>query len=115
MSDVLNKSEKPKNGGARPGAGRKAFVDKLTTVEKAQLYSITQAEYWVRVANDKAIKRLEEILDNPKENKEILMKAIKEVLDRALGKPKEHIDHTTKDEAITGITYIIPDANNSKT
>jgi hypothetical protein len=41
------------------------------------------------------------------------VRAIQELLDRAYGKSKQHIDHTTKGEAIKMPTFIAPDATNS--
>ena len=91
-------------GGARPNSGPKPSIEKLT--EKA--YTIAEAKFWVDLAENKAIKRLEEILDAPV--REVGAKAIisvaKEVLDRALGKPKETVDVTSKGKALFSPTEV---------
>jgi len=79
--------------GAKPGTnnggGRKPSAEKL----KEEAYEIMKAEFWVRLAQEKALPRLVKILENPDDS--VAFKAAKEILDRSLGKPKESIDHTT--------------------
>ncbi len=85
------KSEKGKNGGVRARSGRKPFIDKLTGKEKEKVWKLTEARFWVEIAEEKAMVRLNEILDAPlaQVGSKALLTAVKEVLDRALGKPKE--------------------------
>lgn len=90
----MKKTEK-KNGGARPGSGRKSMakkLDELTKDGQAKVYAIMEADFWVRMANDKAAPRLAGILDSKDSKDENVIAAAKEVLNRALGKSKESID-----------------------
>lgn len=89
-------------GGARPNSGPKISIEKLAEKAYDKAYSIAEAKFWVDLAEDKAVNRLIEILEKP--IREVGAKAIisvaKEVLDRALGKPKESVDVTSKGKAL---------------
>jgi hypothetical protein len=95
MDEGAEKTENPilpkQNGGARPGSGRKPSLELLKNEAKKLAY----AEFWVELAENKAIPRLKRMMDNPSD--EIAWKPTKEVLDRAFGKPRESVEHTGKD------------------
>lgn len=91
------------HGGKRKDSGRKIkakILDELTLEGQKRVYRILEADFWVRLANDKALPRLEAILDDPEANSESLRFAIKEVNDRAFGKPKESLDLTSRGKSI---------------
>lgn len=91
--NTLKREDGRKNNGCKPGEdrgqGRKPSAAKL----REEAYEIMKAEFWVRLAQEKALPRLVKILENPDDS--VAFKAAKEILDRSLGKPKESIDHTT--------------------
>lgn len=89
-------------GGARPNSGPKPSIEKL--IDKA--YTIAEAKFWVELAENKAIKRIEEILDSPiqKVGAKAVISVAKEVLDRALGKPKESVDLTSGGKTLKYVT-----------
>lgn len=107
LSTAPEKPVRGQNGGARPGAGRKVSIDLI----KDEAKKLAMAEFWVELAENKAIPRLKSLMDNPDD--EIAWKGVKEVLDRAYGRPKESIDHTTngKDFPPTTITIVKPEAS----
>jgi hypothetical protein len=99
--EALQKLEKVDgrvNNGSSPGSnrggGRRPSIEKL----KAKAYSIATAEFWADLAQDKGIQRLLAILnfetDKPNDTQ---LRAVQEVLNRALGKPKESHEFTCKD------------------
>lgn len=49
--------------------------------------------FWQEVAKNKAIPRLLDLLLS--ENDQVALKAAVEIVDRAYGRPKESVDHTT--------------------
>lgn len=105
----LEISQKPGKWGAPAGSnnggGRRPSIEKI----RAEIYDISKAEFWCKLANDKAVVRLEKMLDNPDDA--VAFKAIKEILDRTLGKPRESIDHTTKGESmntVISVNYLTP-------
>jgi hypothetical protein len=100
----LKTGEIKKRGGSRPNSGRKPSIAKL----KKEAYKIAEAEFWADLAENKAIKRLIQILDKNKTTNPVLMKAIQEVLNRALGKPPETIDLSNKGKAFKGPLVYLP-------
>lgn len=108
----LEQLEKPKKGwgGARNNSGPKVNIERLVEAAKAEGYEIAKAEFWVKLAQEKAVPRLLEILDSPMDvvGGKTLMSAVVTTIDRALGKPKEThelmgknggpIETTTKDD-----------------
>jgi hypothetical protein len=92
------------HGGHREGSGRKTKAGKLDELSKEgqkRVYSIMEADFWVKMANDHAAPRLERILTSGESKDENVIAAAKEVLNRALGKSKESV-HMTGD--VTFIT-----------
>lgn len=81
---MKNNPQKPKRGGARPGAGRKKGSPNKTTAEVAALAQ----EYGAQ-----AIEKLWSIADTS-ESDAAKVSAIKELLDRAYGKSKQSVDAT---------------------
>lgn len=83
-------------GGNHAGTqGRKANIEKLIESRVEDLRDITRVEFWARMAKDKAVVRLEGILDSTEAKDETVLAAVKEVLNRALGKSKEFVDLTS--------------------
>lgn len=116
MEEVTDKTEmasfKGQNGGYRPNSGRKPSIEKI----RAEIYDISKAEFWCKLANDKAVIRLQQMLDNPDDS--VAFKAVKEILDRTLGKPRESIDHTTKGESmntVISVNYLVPNDPDAET
>jgi len=86
------------NGGGtgnRENVGRKTNIEKLVQSRVEEVRDITRLEFWAKMAKTKAVVRLEGILDSPDSKDEVVLAAVKEVLNRALGRSKEFIDHTT--------------------
>lgn len=109
MEEVLGKLEdgRKKNGckpGENRGGGWKTPMEKVRAQAKEEAFEIMKAEFWVRLAQEKALPRLVKILENPDDS--VAFKAAKEILDRSLGKPKESIDHTTNGKDLP--TPILP-------
>lgn len=103
MEKVLKKNESG-YGGARPGSGRKPMakkLDQLTEKAKKKVYQVLEADFWVKLANDKVAPRLAQILDDPLASSDLLKFAMKEVNDRAFGRPKESIDLTSKGKSLS--------------
>lgn len=80
--------------GENNGGGRKPSIEKL----KAEVIDIAMAEFWIKLAREKAIPKLQALLECGKSETE--MKAAKEILDRALGRPKESMEITGKTELL---------------
>ena len=96
-----------KNGGYRPGSGRKPDLDKKAMKEALQAIknhgmAIDDGEKVTRI--EKMYEKLYE-LGMDKDN----MSAIQEYLNRQLGKSKEKIDITTGGDKITGFNYLTPE------
>ena len=93
----LESLEKVERRGAKPGdnrgGGRKLNIERLVSTAKEEGYKIAKAEFWVKLAEDYAVPRLLSILENGKDD--VALRACQELLNRAMGKPKESIDHTT--------------------
>lgn len=109
MSDGTEKLEKSANyGGKRENSGRKLNVDRLVEAKLAEGIKIGEAKFWVDLAESHAVPRLREILAAPLGtiSDKTLLSAVRETLDRALGKPKESIDHTTNGKDLP--TPILP-------
>jgi hypothetical protein len=83
-----------KNGGYRPGSGRKPLMDKAEIERVKQLI----AQHGLQIdPNDlekrtRLLRLLDALYEKGVERKDV--QAIKEYLDRQLGKSKEHIEHT---------------------
>lgn len=98
MEESTEKTEKSPNlGGRREGSGRKVHIERLIQEKVADQFKIKEAQFWVNLAEKYAVPRLQEILTSPLDvvGGKTLLGAVKETLDRAMGKPKESIDHTT--------------------
>lgn len=80
-----------KNGGARPGAGRKPKADEITIIEKMDAIAAPD-EVWAA------------LLGKVREGD---TQAIKTWLAYRYGQPKQQIDATTQGEKINGTTFII--------
>ncbi len=93
--------------GSNNGGGRKASIEKIRDEIRKQ----TIAEFWVNLAETEAIPRLTQMLDSP--FGDVAWKAIKEVMDRAYGKPKESVDLTSKGKRIGGFNYVAPNARDN--
>lgn len=96
------------HGGARPNSGPKPSIAKLTERLTEKAYTIAEAKFWVDLAENKAVKRMEEILDSPiqKVGAKAIISVAKEVLDRALGKPKESVDVTSGGKALKYVSDV---------
>lgn len=92
------KKLKPR-GGHRPGSGRKPDLESARKAGIVEGYAIARTEFWLDLAQNKALPRLQEILDSPLDviGGKTLMTAVVAVIDRALGKPKESHELTGKD------------------
>lgn len=105
-SQKITKEDGRKNNGNEPGSngggGRKTFVEKLKLAEVQRAYRVMEADFWVKMANDKVAPRLEAILDDINAPADLLKFAMKEVNDRAFGKPKEFKDVTSDGKALQG-------------
>lgn len=99
-----------KRGGARPGSGPKPNIERLKEEARAAGIKIGEAQFWVNLAEEKALVRLQEILDTPLHEigGRTMMTAITQVLDRALGRPKESIMHSTEDGKPLGVIVLPP-------
>lgn len=102
MESNLGKLEdgRKKNGckpGENRGGGWKTPMEKVRAQAKAELVDIAKAEFWVALAQDKAVPRLTKMLDNPDDA--VAFKAVKEIIDRTLGKPKESVEIFGKEGA----------------
>lgn len=104
--EELNKPEKGKNGGARPGAGRKAYASKLTVDERKKALAITEAKWWIERAETTAVPFLFKLVEDEKAANSDRFKAAQEILNRCLGKPKENMDLTSKGEQVAGVIYL---------
>ena len=91
--------KRPNLGGYRPGSGWKPDLEAARKAGIAEGYRIAKTEFWLELAESKAVIRLQEILgsDLGTVGGKVLLGAIKETLDRALGRPKETHEHTGKD------------------
>lgn len=89
MEGLNNIELKKSKGGARPNTGPKPFVDKLTKIEKKELKDIAKAEYWMEACRDIAIPFIFELVEDQDAGKSDRLKAAQEIINRALGKPKE--------------------------
>lgn len=100
MEQELKKIEKEdgrkRNGGARNNAGRKAFIDKLTKEEQKEIASIAEAKYWLDMAQKDAAPFVRKLVGDSKASWDARLRAAQEILNRALGKPKESLDLTSK-------------------
>lgn len=112
MDTLGRRIEGRKNNGSKPGdnrgGGPKPNIERLVANAKEEGYKIAKAEFWVKLAEEKGVPRLIEILEAPLGtiSDKTLLAAVKEVLDRAMGKPKESIDHTTNGKELP--TPILP-------
>lgn len=121
MPEGHEKLEKSVNyGGKRENSGRKLNVDRLVEAKLAEGIKIGEAKFWVDLAENHAVPRLREILAAPlgSISDKTLLSAVRETLDRALGKPKESIDHTTNGKdlptPILPIGYVRSDNGNTE-
>ena len=87
--------QRKKNGGRRSGSGRKSLVPKEEIERVKKL--IEQHSMETDPKDKKKRARILRLLDTLYEEgvKRRNISAIREYLDRQLGKSKEHIDHTT--------------------
>lgn len=79
-----------KNGGARDGAGRKKGQISLETKRKQAFEKL-----FVQSVNKEKKAIIDALVDRAKGGD---VKALIDVLNRVIGKPVEHVDHTTKGE-----------------
>lgn len=95
--EKLEPFEKPKKtwGGKRENSGPKTPYAVLKERARLEGIDIGRAEFWMTLARDKAIPALEDMLCSTEDS--VRFKAAKEVLDRALGKPKETHEISGKD------------------
>ena len=101
-----------KNGGYRPGSGRKPDLDARALKEAMQAIK----NHGMKIPDDSSkLTRIEMIYNKLYElgmdNNNIA--ALKEYLDRQLGKSKEKLDITTKGDKVLGFNYITEDGNNT--
>jgi hypothetical protein len=91
----IEKRPKSKKGGYRPGSGRKPLVSKEEIERVKKL--IEQHSVEIDPKDKKKRARILRLLDTLYEEgvKRRNIAAIREYLDRQLGKSKEHVDHTT--------------------
>lgn len=107
MSKPLEKVEK-KHGGKRSNSGRKPLLDKAVAERVHEVISqhgieIDHKDLKKRV---RLLRLLDALYEKGVKKKDV--PAIKEYLDRMLGKSKEHVDLTSKGKQIDGINYIRP-------
>lgn len=95
MIDKIEKDGRRNNGGPRAGSGRKIKRERLLEKAKEEVKDIASIEFWAMMAKNKAIPRLEGILNSTEAKDETVLAAVKEVLNRALGKSKEFVDLTS--------------------
>lgn len=97
------------NGGYREGAGRKPFVE-LTQVEREDLKRLAQAEFWLEACRDIAIPYVFQLVGDPNAGERVRFNAAQEIINRALGKPKERHEVSGPDgEAITTNQLLSPE------
>lgn len=82
------------NGGAREGAGKKPFVDKLTKEEQTDLKEIAKAEFWAKACRDFAAPFVFSLVQDVNASNSDRLKAAQEIINRTLGKPKEKHEHS---------------------
>jgi len=95
--EIIEKEKTPK-GGKREGSGRKPSIDLLATKEvKTRI-----AELWVDLCDQYAIPYYVGVMQGTEEvSPDIKFKVGNDILNRALGKPKERHEHSGPDgEAI---------------
>lgn len=101
MQDLNKLDVEKKHGGKREGAGHKFYVDKLTKEEQAALKEMAKAEYWLQACQDIAVPFVFQLVQDQEAGKSDRLKAAQEIINRALGKPKERHEHSGPDgEAI---------------
>ena len=85
-----------KKGGAMPGAGRPKGLKNKKTIDKEKRQAIFEKALFDAVMKDKKnyYRRTYQQRNN----------AVKEIIDRILGKAQDHIDLTSKGESITVVS-----------
>ena len=81
-------------GGFRPTSGRKPELKKLIDAKIEHDLEMLKAEFWANLAKERGIPRLIDILKKEPTKSPNLLRAIQEVLNRALGKPTEKMEIT---------------------
>jgi len=95
MEDLIKlEKQKATHGGLRPGAGKKPFVEKLTKEEQQELKEMAKAEYWLKACQDIAVPFVFNLVQDESAGKSDRLKAAQEIINRALGKPKERHEHS---------------------
>jgi len=92
--EPIEPKKKNRRGGARPNSGPKTPLEVLEKRAIDEGLKIGEAKFWMNLAENKAIPKLEQLLESSDDK--AAFKAVKEVLDRALGKPKEIVEHSGK-------------------
>lgn len=99
--EITDYDGRASNGGARPGSGKKPFVDKLTKLEQAELKEMAKAEFWAEAFKDLAVPFVFQLVQDQDAGKGERLKAAELIINRFLGKPKERHEHSGPDgEAI---------------
>lgn len=104
--EKLEKGEKSKHGGYRPGSGRKPLLDKEHLAEVKELIAQHGSEVDPLRKQARTLVLMDKLYELGVSSNNI--PAIKEYLDRQLGKSKESIDHTTGGERIVPIINVLP-------
>lgn len=81
--------KKSKRGGKRPGAGRKPFIDRLTVEEQKKIKDVLEAKVWIDAAEKIAWPAIIDLASNEDVQDKVRFMAAQEIMNRALGKPKE--------------------------
>jgi hypothetical protein len=106
--ETIEKKTKSKKGGYRPGSGRKPLVSKAEVEQVRKL--IEQHSIEIDPKDKKKRARILRLLDTLYEEgiKKRNIAAIREYLDRQLGKSKEDVDLTSAGEKVQGFSLIPP-------
>ena len=89
------------NGGKRPGSGRKLKRETLLKEAKKEVRDIATLEFWAELAKDEALPVLR--ANMALGIGDTALRAAIHVIDRALGRTKESVDITSKQQRI-GLT-----------
>lgn len=98
------------NGGARPNSGTKPFVDTLANPE----VKMRIAQKFLEMSERLAIPYLEGVANGTIEvDAATRFKVNQEILNRALGKPRESMELSGRDggpiQTVTGFDYVLPE------